>query len=1086
MSDAHATKRLELDSEDEFASASDGEEYESMEMPTPATSIQVQGLVHSLMDHSSQSLGEASPTPLKASKPNASSRLESTTNRRGLTMRNDSPLSSLSSPVLTSNQRTSTRLNTSQPSRALEMSDETLPTMNHPHQPASRMSSSSLDAGQLFRNEYDNLNRTFNDSTEVPVFGTKLETNPIGYQNSNGSLNSKEAGRGWGSLSSWINTAVSTVSEVIENPNVVVSKAHTIGQGIRNVATEQIDRVYESLDPEYEYARERQSKQGAQIYYPQEHLEKHSNLKHASNLDPGGIQSRTHSSSSVPVQQMASGSHSNTLEPLGPRNGKQDAQDVAGENASQSKMSLTGNKLAYREDNADQNEDNWGDDAWGDGWDKKGDTDPMEKASLALILNQTQEPSEGSSIEISNMMSPPHQKFSPTPLAQIHDNQGLPPTTSRISQLPDNERSVRGLFSMEPANRTSGSKLALTVPSAQGDDDQLEQTTPRRPSTEMRPTDALFSTLDFASNALGSAVLGVHRKVTQASQPQSLKNALSGDTTQPRSISPVWSSLHQSKESLGTRENSGKLDRMTSVNPSLEVVGGNVVSTGLGALEILGKKAVDVISDVRRAGQLSHGQGGSNSPSDQLDDSGPFKVPAKMNLATIFEEAGGRAHLTSMRSAASVSSARVASLVSNRTEILQMGQIDDLEQLLGPQSLDSAIEELSVDLLAGHKDFRSIVNLLDKMGVQGTGHLRQLRVCTKKLASLAPDSVNAFEQEWHNHQSRASERDFFAKAPIKKFFESRLLSIYFDSLRSLSQFTYRACHQLLKLADSFNVRLAEKIGDSESSVASAIVEYNEREKPSPLVIAEILKQFIGCLIAETRFIARTYSLTLGSVLEAARGFTTPLDRLDWEDISIGLEKVKGMLTETEVMEAVGFIHTGASCIAEVLKNELMVDAIHGKLVPETPRVRISQPRTSNTPSHARSPAPSHTQTALKNKTSRMTSPPAPQPTSSLSSPAEQKSGLRSPLLAPRSASPLLNNTPQVGQTGTPKGPIPATPVANTTSTVQGSKDQPVPSDRRRPSNASSSLNPMRSTRAPPTQPKLSDEDFFSILNNTSG
>lgn len=33
---------------------------------------------------------------------------------------------------------------------------------------------------------------------------------------------------GWGSLSSWVNAAVNTVSEVIENPNVVVSKAQNI------------------------------------------------------------------------------------------------------------------------------------------------------------------------------------------------------------------------------------------------------------------------------------------------------------------------------------------------------------------------------------------------------------------------------------------------------------------------------------------------------------------------------------------------------------------------------------------------------------------------------------------------------------------------------------------------------------------------------------------------------------------------------------------------------------------------------------------------------------------------------------------
>ena len=40
------------------------------------------------------------------------------------------------------------------------------------------------------------------------------------------------------------------------------------------------------------------------------------------------------------------------------------------------------------------------------------------------------------------------------------------------------------------------------------------------------------------------------------------------------------------------------MDRLALSNPTLETVGGNVVSTGLGALEILGKRAVDVISDV--------------------------------------------------------------------------------------------------------------------------------------------------------------------------------------------------------------------------------------------------------------------------------------------------------------------------------------------------------------------------------------------------------------------------------------------------------------------------------------------------------
>ncbi|KAF9172331.1 hypothetical protein BGX21_001340 [Mortierella sp. AD011] len=1085
MSEAHAPKRQDRDLEDEFANASDGEEYESMELPTSVTSIQQQNLAH-FLDHS-QSLGEASsnasPTPLEASESKGASRPKNTTNRKGLTMRNDSPPSSFSSSVPTSNQRTSKLLNTSQPSRAHERSDKILPTMNRPHQPFNHTPPGSLDSSQPLSNEYDNLNRSFNNSTEELTFSTKPEISSAGYQNSNGSLNAKEAGHSWGSFSSWINTAVSTVSEVIENPNVVVSKAHTIGQGIRNVATEQIDRVYESLDPEYDYARERQNKQEAQIYYArQERLGNNKSLKQASDLDPDGIQSRTYSNSSVQVQQMAPGSRSNTLESSVHRDGKQDTRDVAGENASQSKMLLAGNNLAFKEDNDGRNEDSWGDDAWGDDWYEHGDANLIEKKSPPLILNQGREPVEGSSRRISDIMPPSHQEFSSVPQAQTHDNQGQSPTADTTNQPPDNERIVKNLFSQELANKTSVSRLGLTVPPAQGDGDQLGRTTPRRSSADMRPADALFSTLDFASNALGSAVLGVHRKVTQASQPQPPKNTFSGDSTQPRPLSPAWSSLHQSKESQGTSEISAKSDRMTSVNPSLEVVGGNVVSTGLGALEILGKKAVDVISDVRRAGQLSHGQGIPGNLSDQLDDSDPFKVPAKMNVVTLFDEAGGRAHLNSMRSTASVASSRVAGLVSNRLKLLQMGQIDDLEELLGPHSLDSATEELSTDLLAGHKDFRSIINLLDKMGVQGTGHLRQLRICTKKLASLVPDNVNAFEQEWHNHQSRASERDFFAKAPIKKFFESRLLSVYFDGLRSLSQFTIRACHQLLKIADSFDIRLAEKVCGSECSVASAIAESGEQEKLPPLVIAKILKQFIGSLIAETKFIARTYSLTLDSVLEAARRFTTPLDRLDWEDLAFGLEKIKGLLTEMEVMEAVGLIHTGASCIVEVLKNELIVDAVHGKLVPETPRARISQPKTSNTPFHAHSPALTHTPKASQNNTARMTSPLASQPTSSLSLPAEQKSELHSPLLAPRTASPLINNASLIGQPGTPKGLIPTTPVGNNTLTAQGSKDQPV----RRPSSGSSSLNSVRSTRALRTQPKLSDEDFFSILNNASG
>ncbi|KAF9105152.1 hypothetical protein BGX27_009791 [Mortierella sp. AM989] len=1053
MNDAPATRRLGPDSEDDFASASEGEQYETMESFSPVTSYQT---IH-VKEHAHPQSPNIQPLDKISAK--GKPRIDS----------------SYSSPALANNTNMSF-----QSLPVVEKSNAPQQAFYQIHQPPGRISPRQYDGDQLLRGtrQFEGSRQDGAILQDERQISSGRFDGSTGHQNSSGPHNGKEVGGGWGSLSSWINTAVSTVSEVIENPNVVVSKAHTLGQGIRSVATEQIDKVYESLDPEYEYARERQSKQGWSIQHPQQENLEHERLQQVPDQHPGAIQPPTDPSSSASTQQNTWGSHrggtSDLLNHDGLWNENHDTQNVTSKFAPQQKTAFTGNKLEYKEDKVGHNGDDWGEDPWGDDWDDYTVTNLIEE-SPATSLDRKHGPSASLSLETPTAATASIRQPSPIPLVQAQYNNGLAPAASRISHVPDNARDVRDLFSMGSADRTT--KVTLTVSSAQGDGNILDNSTQRRSSSDIRPSDALFSTLDFASNALGSAVLGVHRKVTQVSQLHPPKNALSDDATQPRPASPAWKGLHQSNEAQGSKEISVKLDRAASANPSFEAVGGNVMSTGLGALEILGKKAVDVISDVRRAGHLSQGQGGSNSSSDQLDDSGPFKVPPKMNLTSLFEEAGSPVYLTSIRSIASASTARVASLVSNKPKILHMGQLDDLEQLLGPQSLESAMKELSVDLLAGHKNFRSIVNLLDRMGVQGTAHLRQLRICTKKLGSLVPDSVNAFEQEWHNHQSRASERDFFARAPIKKFFESRLLSIYFDGLRALAQFTDRTCHQLLRIADNFNLRLIENTGGTEKYTVVGVIENGEQEKPSPLVLAQILRQFLGSLIAEAKFMTRTYGLTLDSVLEAARGFTTPLDRLDWEDLSMGLEKIKCLLIDSETPVALGFIHTGAFCIAEVLKNELMVDAVHGKLVPDAPKVRVPLPKKISTPPQT---------TPQLNKTISTSSPPVPKLASSLSPHAEQKSGIHSPLLTPNSSSSLLTNTSLSSQAGTPKAMRPTTPVTNTSHAMQGSDDlaPPIPVERR-PS-SSSSLSSLRSTRAPPAQPKLSDEDFFSILNDTSG
>ncbi|KAF8982008.1 hypothetical protein BGZ46_001967 [Entomortierella lignicola] len=1052
MNDTLGTRQLGPDSDGEFENASDGEQYESMELPS--TSLQEQSFAHSVVD---QPLAETlmvnkSSTSLNASK------FESTTIKGDL---GDYSGSSPSSPAFSINQKTTTTaFNSFRTSPVME----TQQALDYSYQTPSRVSGLS-NAGQSFSHggRRDNLDRGFYDDDRSQDSGSRLETSR--YHNSNNSLNTKETDRGWGSLSSWINTAVSTVSEVIENPNVVVSKAHTLGQGIRNVANERIDRVYESLDPEYEYARERQIKHGAPAYSPQHQLLQRESV----DLQTGAVQTRMHSGVPAADHQTTRESFNGdaSFETSAPLYDLQHSRNPANEHTSQPSVISNENKLAYKDDNSEKANDDWGNDAWGDGWDDQGGHDLLldGKESLSLSPSNNLKDSYSLGPDIPITVTHVQDNFSPAPSTQVQDSQAFSPTISNTGLIPDSTRSVKDLFSIEPANRTSRSKAA---PSKRDDDDRSSQTTPRSLSSDMRPTDTLFSTLDFASNALGSAMLGVHRKVTQVSQSQSLKNTASGDATQSRPVSPAWGN-HQPNVLKDARDVPGKLDRTTSANHSLEEVGGNVVSTGLGALEILGKRAVDVISDVRRAGQLSHGHGNYNSSSDQFDENDPFKIPPKMNLATLFDDAGGPAHLNSMRSAASASTATVSKLVSQRPKILQMGQIQDLEQLLGSQSLDSALGEITVDLLAGHKDFRSIVVLLDKMGVQGTSHLRQLRISTKKHASLTLDSVNAFEQEWHNHQSRASERDFFAKAPIKKFFESRLLSIYFDSVRSLSQFTYRTCLQLLKISDSFSTHLNEKISGTKSS-PGVETEGDRREDLSPMAKAKILRQFIGNLIAETKFIVKSYSLTLDSVLEAAKGFTTPLDRLDWEDLSMGLEKIKALLTERELPESLGFIHTGAYCIAEVLKNELMIDALHGKIVPESPRSPISQPNILTAPSQAQSHPRETQQVRSAQKPS-----PVSYSTSTLPLPTDQGSGLRSPSLTPRSPSPLLTNIGD--QTGSL---APTTPV---NSVIHGSKDATpsVTSDNRPSSNV---VNSARSNRPPPSQPKLSDEDFFSILNSS--
>ncbi|KAG0303099.1 hypothetical protein BGZ98_006992 [Dissophora globulifera] len=1044
----------ELDSDNDFASASDGEEYESMDTPAARPDV----------TPSSRGAHRASPpTSRRSDKP---------TTAAAPTL----PTPTLPTPQSTTAFRSVDPRTSSQgtlPQRSVIPLADEKPLAHHP---------SNFSRG-LAANSFQSDNQQESDAYQNALLSRDRDWEEGARRRDpafSGDMASKEQASGWGSFSSWINTAVSTVSEVIENPNVVVSKAHTIGQGIRNVATEHIDRVYESLDPEYEYERERQQQkhrqpsthigsQRAQSVQPTPSFTRPSG-KPSAELFRSHSQQADQSTDKGDLSDLLESARSERPSPAVSQ-AKIGLQPTSPPSVTLSPPLLSTKKLGMKDDLAVQDDD-WGEDAWGDDW--------AEKVSDLPTPESTHPHPPASKQELAMDPAITNSHGSQRNMASFNDKPASPPSTQpriqhspivqtkTIHQTMDSSRNVRDLFDTQGPEKSDSTgstpNRGLFVPTSQQGGGKLDQPPQRRPSAEIRPAEALFSTLDFASNALGSAVLGVHRKVTQASQGNSMKSAAGGNQDSSRPISPSWSqdSRRSSRDGAGQREMTDKGDRMAVSNPSLEAVGGNVVSTGLGALEILGKKAVDVISDV---------------------------IPAKMNLATIFDASAGRGHLGQLQSIASTVRSRVLTMNSNRPELREMGQMDELEMQLSPTSLDSAIKELSVDLLAGHKDFRSMVSLLEQMGVQGTSQLRQLRNCTRKLTTLVPDSVNAFEQEWHNHQSRASERDFFARVPIKRFFESRLLSTYFDSLRALSQFTERTCEQALRLAEDFNIRLAEKSigGGDRSTTAAAAAGGEYHERPPPLILAPILRQFLGSLIAEIKFMTTTYSLTLDALLETAKGFTTPLDRQDWGDLSMGVDKIKVILSVTETRDAIDLIHSGALGLVEMLKDELVLDALHGRLAPKPRAPRPKQATVA-------SPPPSARRMGAPLESTKTASPvlAAKQPLRSGST--EQHSALSSsetlsPLssrLPPPPSSPMSGGQTRPGMIAV----RPTTPLGGSMTSLgmaPVSKESAAGSNGRRLS-STSSQGSTRSGRAPaaaapPAKPTLKDEDFFSILND---
>lgn len=171
------------------------------------------------------------------------------------------------------------------------------------------------------------------------------------------------------------------------------------------MASEQIDRVYESLDPEYEYERERQN-QKQQQFQPQQ-----TPLKQTPRSTP-----LTASKSTIPpsndISDLLGGSPKESQFPTSnrpaitaparqPLNGPSPPEPIRA-------------KLDYKEEPVDQEADAWGDDGWGDSWDDGKDmTVPTAPSPPTATANSNSISNVTSSDQTPKPTSLPEKKDAP-------------------------------------------------------------------------------------------------------------------------------------------------------------------------------------------------------------------------------------------------------------------------------------------------------------------------------------------------------------------------------------------------------------------------------------------------------------------------------------------------------------------------------------------------------------------------------------------------------------------------------------------------------------------------------------------------
>ncbi|CAG8631803.1 7660_t:CDS:10, partial [Paraglomus occultum] len=342
-----------------------------------------------------------------------------------------------------------------------------------------------------------------------------------------------------------------------------------------------------------------------------------------------------------------------------------------------------------------------------------------------------------------------------------------------------------------------------------------------------------------------------------------------------------------------------EVDPSRVINRTVDV-GGNVVSTGLGALELLGRRAIDVINE---RGLIRS----SSSSSERLVK---FDQISHLTVKQLFESNTGSAHLEAIKSLTDEALEKYEILLASGITP-DVEQIEQVERNLVNDAIPDAVQETDNSVLAAQADLKLMVGLLEKMEIKASAIVRQLRTITRKLGSITHSNVAAFENDWKElEQAIMWEEPVNKRSQTKEFLESSIRANYEAGIRVLANFGEKSCEQMLRLAEAFLVRIAEnRLNDDEEKKVNHV---------TPAKISEYLRDFAAKLLTEVHFVAGTYIKTIQAIVTRGKTFSTSFETADWDILDQQVLMVYEQL-HTDSGTVINYIQHASSSISNILK-----------------------------------------------------------------------------------------------------------------------------------------------------------------------